>query len=166
MRAASPFYTVAPNNASILPLTMQLSVLTNRFVINLKSLGTAGSELSQSSSSGRHRSRLSALDFCVQSSFLGNIGEDLQDDYDTGSGDNDQETDSMSANVQDSPETELEKKSTAFGSPAPHPLDINVSAPSTKDRCARRSLNTGWLNSGGRIRAPADRRRHRKARLQ
>ena len=89
---------------------MQLSVLTNRFIINLRSLNTAGAERSQDSSS---RYRFSGLEFRAPSSFLGNIGEDLQDDH--GSDDNDQEAGAMSTDIRHSSEIGLENTSTTLG---------------------------------------------------
>ena len=52
----------------------------NRFIINLRSLDAP--DASQGSSARRQSSRFSAPNFHVSDSFLGNIGEDLQDGHD------------------------------------------------------------------------------------
>lgn len=60
-------------------LAMQPSALLNRFIINLRSLNTPGA--SQGSSGRQHWSRFTAPNFRIPDSFLGNIGEDLQDGH-------------------------------------------------------------------------------------
>ena len=90
------------------PLEMQPSVLMNRFIINLRSINTAGS--SQGSSARQHWSRFSAPNFRIPDSFLGNIGEELQD------GHHDSEPDAVRLNTEGSPEAEPEVTSTAPGS--------------------------------------------------
>ena len=63
------------------PFAMQPPVLLNRLFINLKSLSTPSS--SQGSSARHHWSRFFMPNFHVpdSGSFLGNIGEDLQDGH-------------------------------------------------------------------------------------
>ena len=68
----------------------------NRFIINLKSLDAV--RLSQDSSTLQHGSTFSAPNFRIPDSFLGNIGEDLQDGHQQAHSeyDDDQEASSVS----------------------------------------------------------------------
>jgi hypothetical protein len=93
---------------------MQPSVLMNRFIINLKSLGTAGSS---QTSSARHWSRFSALNFRITDSFLGNISEDLQDGHEPADDDrnDEQEMDAVPLSVQGSAEAESAASSPPVG---------------------------------------------------
>ena len=106
---------------------MQPSVLMNRFIINLRSLSTAGS--SQDSSARQHWSRFSAPNFNIPDSFLGNIGEDLQDGHEPADNDLDghHEMDAVCLDTEGSPGAELEKTSTAPGSSTSRPMDSQVS---------------------------------------
>ena len=99
----------------------------NRFIINLRSLSTAGS--SQDSSSRQYSSRLSTLNFHIPDSFLGNIGEDLQDGHVPTDNDlNGQyKTDAASLNAEGSLETELEETSTTSGSSTSRTMNAQVS---------------------------------------
>lgn len=129
MRARSRSYTSSPNNLISL-LTTQPSVLVNRFIINLKSLGTAGSSYSSQGSSSRQWSRFSAPNFRIPASFLGNISEDLQDGHELAGADYDsyQEADAASLSIQGSPEAELEETSAvAHSSSSPCPVNAQVS---------------------------------------
>ena len=106
---------------------MQPLLLMNRFIINLRSINTAGS--SQGSSARQHWSRFSAPNFHIPDSFLGNIGEDLQDGHkpaDDGL-DSHHEADAVRLNTEGSLETELEKTSTTPGSSTSLPMDKQVS---------------------------------------
>lgn len=107
-------------------MTVQPLVLMNRFIINLRSLSTAGSS---QDSSAQHWSRFTAPNFHIPDSFLGNIGEDLQDGHKSANSDldNGQEIDAVSHNIQSSPETELEMAFTTPGSSIPGPMDAQVS---------------------------------------
>ena len=108
------------------PLEMQPPVLMNRFIINLRSLNTAGS--SQGSSARQHWSRFSVPNFHIPDSFIGNIGEDLQDGHEPADDDLDghHETDAIRLNTEGSPGTELEEKSTTPGSSTSLPMDEQV----------------------------------------
>ena len=109
------------------PLAMQPPVLANRFIINLRSLNTAGS--SQDSSARQHWSRFSAPNFHIPDSFLGNIGEDLQDGHEPADGDLDgsRETDTVRLNTASLPGAELDEISTTSGSSTSRPVDMQVS---------------------------------------
>ena len=108
---------------------MQPLVLMNRFIINLRSLNTAGS--SQGSSARQHWSRFSAPNFHIPDSFLGNIGEDLQDDHEVAEdnldGHHDSKADAVCLNTEGSPETELAETFTTSGSFSSYPMDALVS---------------------------------------
>ena len=122
----SPFYTFVLNNTS-LHLIIQPLVLVNRFIINLRSLSTASS--SQGRSSQQHRSRLSALSFRIPDSFLGNIGEDLQEGHEL-TDDNlngDQEMDAAGLNTHGSLEAESVETPAADGSSGSRPMNAQVS---------------------------------------
>ena len=108
---------------------MQPPVLMNRFIINLKSLNTSDS--SQGSSSRQHWSRFSAPNFHIpdSESFLGNIGEDLQDGHEPT--DNDlaghNEMDAVCVEIGSAPGAELEETSTTPGSSTSRLMDAQVS---------------------------------------
>ena len=99
----------------------------NRFIINLRSINTAGS--SQGSSDRQHWSRFSIPNFHVPDSFLGNIGEDLQDGYEPAEDDLDghHKTSAVHLNIAGSSETELEETSTTHGLSSSRPMDEQVS---------------------------------------
>ena len=109
------------------PLAIQPLVLMNRFIINLRSLNTAGS--SQGSSARQHWSKFSAPNFHIPGSFLGNIGEDLQDGHEPVEDDlgGRHETDAICLNAVGSPETELEETSTTPGSSTSRPMSEQIS---------------------------------------
>ena len=126
MRIGFSSYIFAHNNPTQ-PSITQPPVLTNRFIINLKSLSSAGSS---QGSSARHWSRFSLPNFCVPDSFLGNIGEDLQLDGHGRADDNlddDQEVDAVSLSQQVSPEAEFVETSVTRGPSRPRPLGTQVS---------------------------------------
>jgi hypothetical protein len=106
---------------------MQPPVLMNRFIINLRSIDTASS--SQDSSARQHWSRFSPPNFHIPDSFLGNIGEDLQDGYEPADDDLDghHEMNAARLNTVDSPEAELEEISTTPSSSTSRSLDAQVS---------------------------------------
>ena len=84
---------------------MQPPILMNRFIINLRSLNAPSS--SQDSSTRQHWSRFSAPNFHIPGSFLGNIGEDLQDGHEAADDDRDgdqAEIDPASVNIRGSPQ--------------------------------------------------------------
>ena len=99
----------------------------NRFIINLRSINTAGS--SQGSSSRQHWSRFSVPNFHIPNSFLGNIGEDLQDGHEPADDDLDghHETDAVRFSTAGSSETELEETSTTPGPSSSRPMYEQVS---------------------------------------
>ena len=117
------FSRLALDNISS-PWAMQPLVLMNRFIINLRSINTAGS--SQDSSGRQHWSRFSAPNFHIPDSFLGNIGEDLQDGHEPA--DNDlngrHETDAARLNTERSPG--LEGTSATPGSSTSRPMGTQV----------------------------------------
>ena len=107
---------------------MQPSVLMSRFIINLRSLNTAGS--SQDSSIRQHLSQFSAPNFHIPDSFLGNIGEDLQDGHEPV--DNDlgghHEMDDVFFDTEDSPKAvKLGETSITLDSSISRPIDAQVS---------------------------------------
>ena len=106
---------------------VQPPVLTNRFIINLRSLNTPSS--SQDGSARQYWSRFSAPNFHIPDSFLGNIGEDLQDGYEPADDDLDghYEMDAIRLNTEGSPETELAETSATSGSLSSRPMDEQVS---------------------------------------
>ena len=108
---------------------MQPLVLLNRFIINLRSLGTPSS--SQDSSVRQHWSRFSAPNFHIPDSLLGNIGEDLQEGHEPANADLDgyHETDAvrLTGNIEGSPGAELEETSTTPGSSTSRPIVAQVS---------------------------------------
>ena len=110
------------------PLATQLPILTNRFLINLRSLNTHSS--SQSSSGQQHWSGSSAY-FHISDSFLGNIGEDLWDGHEPADNDlegrHESEADTVCFNTWGSSEAELEETSTTPGSSTARPEDAQVS---------------------------------------
>ena len=75
----------------------------SRFIINLRSLNTAG--LSQDSSTRQHFSQFSAPNFHIPDSFLGNIGEDLRDGHELADDDlgSRHEMDDVCFDTEDSP---------------------------------------------------------------
>ena len=101
----------------------------NRFIINLRSLKTHGS--SQDSSARQHWSRFSTLNFHIPDSFLGNIGEDLQDGHepadDNLDGHHVSEANAVCFNAEGPPEAELEETSTTPDSSTSCPVDTQVS---------------------------------------
>ena len=126
MRDRSPSYISAHNDARH-ALIIQHSVLVNRFMINLKSLSAAGSS---QGSSARHWSRFSAPNFHIPDSLLGNIGEDLQGDYEPADDnlDGDQEMGAASLSIQVSQEAELQETNAKPGPPSSSPENARVSA--------------------------------------
>ena len=136
-------------NIMSLPLAMQPPVLMNRFIINLRSLSTASGS-SQGSSARQHWSRFSAPNFHIpdSESFLGNIGEDLQDGHEPT--DNDlnghHEMEAVCLDTECSPGAQLEATSTTPGSSTSHPVDAQVSPriPSWSKRCERTLFRLGW----------------------
>ena len=111
------------------PLETQPPVLLNRFIINLRSLNSPDS--SQDSSAQQYLSRFSPPNFHVPDSrsFLGNIGEDLQDGHEPANTDLDDhhETSAVCLNAEGSLEAELKETSTTLGSSGSHPMDVQVS---------------------------------------
>ena len=107
---------------------MQPPVLMNRFIINLRSLSTTP-DLSQSSSGRQHWSRFSAPNFHIPDSFLGNIGEDLQDGHERADDDLDvhHDMDTVCLSAEGSPEAKLEQTSTTPGSSTSRPINAEVS---------------------------------------
>ena len=116
--------TFGSNNTSS-PLTMQPSVLMNRFIINLKSLSTASSS---QGSSAQPWSRFSAPNFRIPDSFLGNISEDLQHGRDPADDDlaGDQEMDAVSLSIQGPPEPKVEATPTAPAFSRSRPMNAQV----------------------------------------
>ena len=126
---------------------MQPLVLMNRFIINLKSLDTPIS--SQGSSTRQHWSRFSAPNFHIpdSGSFLGNIGEDLQDGHEPADDDyGHHEMDAICLDTEDSSEVELEETSTTLGSSSSRPVDAQVSLQihSESKRYERILFHLGW----------------------
>ena len=104
----------------------QPSVLMNRFIINLKTLGAAGSS---QVSSARHRSRFSAPNFRIPpDSFLGNIGEDLRDGQESADDDLDSDQ-AVSLNIQDP--YEAESAEARRGTSSSRSINAQVSADSS-----------------------------------
>ena len=97
----------------------------NRFIINLKSLSTAGSS---QGSSAQHWSRFSPLNFHIPDLSLGNIGEDLQDSHESADSDHgeDQEMHAMFPNTQGSPEAKLAERSAAQSSSSSRQMNAQV----------------------------------------
>ena len=109
---------------------MQPPILMNRFIINLRSLNRVNiPESSQGSSARQHWSRFSAPNFHIPDSFLGNIGEDLQDGHEPADDDLDghHEMDAVCLNTESSPEPELENTSNIPSSSTSRPVDTQVS---------------------------------------
>ena len=106
---------------------MQPPVLMNRFIINLKSLNTPTS--SQGSSAQHQWSRLPTSNFHIPDSFLGNIGEDLQDGHESTDNDPDghHETDTVCLSIEGLPGADSEATSTAPGSSTSRPMNAQVS---------------------------------------
>ena len=106
---------------------MQPPVLVNRFIINLRSLNTAGS--SQGSSAPRHWSRFSAPNFRIPDSFLGNIGEELQDSHEPENADLDchHKTNAVRLNTEAPLEAELEETFTTPGPSTLRPMVAQIS---------------------------------------
>ena len=125
---------------------MQPSVLMNRFIINLRSLGTTNSS---QGSSAQHWSRFSTPNFYIPDSFLGNIGEDLQDGHEPADNDHDDdhETNAMSLNIQGSSDAEFETTFTTSGSPIPGSADAQVSIHKVlkSKLCNRTALRLDWF---------------------
>ena len=123
----SDLHTSALNSMGS-PLAIQPPLLMNRFMINLRSINTAGS--SQGSSARQHWSRFSAPNFHIPDSFLGNIGEDLQDGHEPANADleSHNEMDVVRLNTEGPPGTELEEEIfTTPGSSNPRPMVAPVS---------------------------------------
>ena len=136
------------------PLSTQPSVLMNRFIVNLKSLNTSSS--SQGSSDRHHWSRFSTPNFHIPDSFLGNIGEDLQDgheppDYDHGSN---QVKGTLCLNTEGPPEAELEETSTTLGSCTSRPMDTQVSL--SKFTQSRREMREHRFTQAGPLDSLSD----------
>ena len=103
----------------------------NRFIINLRSLYASG--LSQCSTR-QHWSSFSAPNFRIPDSFLGNIGENLQEGYEPAEGERvddwDEEASGALSDIQGLPETEqVGDSSTAPGSSTSYPTNVSVSRP-------------------------------------
>ena len=101
----------------------------NRFIINLRSLNIPN--LSQGSSARQHWSKFFAPNFHIPDSFLGNIGEDLQNGHEPANADLDgrDETDAVRLNTEDLLEAELEETSTTPGFSTSRPIVAQVSLP-------------------------------------
>ena len=109
------------------PLAIQPPVLMNRFIINLKSLNTPSS--SQGSSGRQDWSRFSAPNFHIPDSFLGNIGEDLQDGHEPTDNylDGHHETDTVCLSIESLPGADSEAAFTAPVSSISRPMNVQVS---------------------------------------
>ena len=107
--------------------TLQPLVLMNRFIINLRSLNNLSS--SQGSSARQHWSRFSTPNFHIPDSFLGNIGEDLQEGHEPANADCDghHETGAARLNTERSLEAELEETSTTPDPSTSRPMVAQVS---------------------------------------
>ena len=128
-------------------MAMQPPVLTNRFIINLRSLSIQSSF--QDSSVRQHWSRFSTPNFRIPGSFLGNIGEDLQDGHEPADDylDGHHTMDAVCSNAENSLEAAmLEEASTAPGFFTSHLADMQVSLRihSESKRCERTPFHLGW----------------------
>ena len=99
----------------------------NRFIINLRSLNTAGS--SQDSSGRQGWSRFSEPNFHIPDSFLDNIGEELQDGHELADGDLDgyREAEVACLDAESLPGAELDEISATPGSSTSWSVDVQVS---------------------------------------
>ena len=129
-------------------LTTQPLVLMNRFIINLRSLSTAG--LSQSSSARQSGSRFSALNFRgALDSLLGNIGEDLQDGHEPADGNHEEDhgMDAVSLNTRSSPEAGLEETTITHASSGLGPIvnaQVSIQIHAGSKSCERTPFHLGW----------------------